>query len=78
MSSTQDASMNAGQTVASEAKAAVAANNLDMEIEDPYPEGTGHEYDPDQELYDYNEYNPDVEDPIPALKNSINGKEAVA
>ncbi len=69
--------MSAGQTASSEAKAAGAADPIDMEVEDPYPEGTGHEYDPDQELFDYNEYNPDEEDPIPALKKSTSGKEAV-
>ncbi len=34
MSSTQDVSMEAGQTVSNETKAAVTADNLDMEIED--------------------------------------------
>ena len=78
MSSTQDASMDAGQTVSSEAEAAVAANNLDMEIEDPHPKETGLEYFPDQDLIDYNEYDPYEEDPVPALKKSTSGKEAVS
>ncbi len=38
MSSSQDASMDAGQTVSSEVKAAMAADNLDMELENPPPE----------------------------------------
>jgi hypothetical protein len=33
MSSTQDISMDAGQMASSEANAAVATNNLDMELE---------------------------------------------
>ena len=77
MSSTADVSMNAEQTVSSEAKAAVAANNLDMEIEGSSFEGIDREYDPNKELVDYNEYDPNGEDPIPALKKSNNGKEAV-
>ncbi len=43
MSSSQDASMDAGQTVSSEAEAAVAAINLDMGIEDFSPGETAHE-----------------------------------
>ncbi len=69
--------MDAEQTVSSEAEAAVAANNLDIEIEGSSPEGTGHEYDPESPLMDYNEDHPNNEDPIPALKKSNNGKEAV-
>ncbi len=47
MSSSQDASMDARQIVSSEAEAAVAANNLDMEIEDSSSEGV-REYDPNK------------------------------
>ncbi len=47
MNSSEDTSMDAGQTVSSEAKAVVTANNLDMEIEDFSSEETGHEQDPD-------------------------------
>ncbi len=47
MTSTQDASMDAGQTVSSEAKAAVTADNLDMELEDPYAD---YEYNPESPL----------------------------
>ncbi len=69
MSSTQDASMDAGQMVSSEAKAAAAADNFDMELEDPYADG---EYKPESPLTNYNE-----DDPVPALKKSTNGKEAL-
>ncbi len=69
--------MDTGQTVSSEAKAAVAANNLDMEIKDSSSEGTDRGYDPNKQLADYNEYDPNEEDPIPALKRRTNGKEAV-
>jgi hypothetical protein len=67
-----NASANAEQTASSEAKAAGAADNFDIEIED-----NGHEYDPNQPLKDFNETYPN-EDPIPALKKSTNGKEAVS
>ena len=50
--------MDAGQTVSSEAKAAVTADNLDMEIEDSSSGITDHGYDPNQQLEDYNEYDP--------------------
>ncbi len=65
MSSTADVSMNAGQTVSSEAKVAVAADNLNMELEDSH---TDYEYNPEIPLRDYNEDSQDEEDPIPALK----------
>ena len=55
MNSSQDVSMDAEQTVSNEAQAAVAANNLDMEIEDSHLRETGLERFPDQELIDYNE-----------------------
>ena len=64
VSSTQDVSMYAGQLASSEAQAAVAANNLDMELEDLSPA----RYNPDSPLVDYNE-----EDPIPALRKSTSG-----
>ncbi len=54
MSSTQDISMDAGQFTSSEAQAAVAANNLDMEIENLSPA----KYDPESPLTDYNEDDP--------------------
>ena len=69
MNSSQDISMDAEQMVSSETEAAVAANNLDMEIE---RSRETEEYDPDSPLTDYNE-----DDPIPALRKSNNGKEAV-
>jgi len=49
MSSTQDISMDAGQLASSEAQAAVAANNLDMEFEN----SSNEEYDPESPLTDY-------------------------
>ncbi len=55
MSSSQDASMEAGQTVSNETKAAVTADNLDKEIEDFSLGETGHEQDLDKVLVDYNE-----------------------
>jgi hypothetical protein len=73
MSSSKDASMEAGQTVSSEAKAAEAVNNLDMELESS---PSNEEYNPDSPLRDYNENHPDEEDPTPALKKRTNGKEA--
>ncbi len=76
MSSSQDVSMDAEQMPSSEAKAAGAANNLDMEVEDFSSGGTGREYDPNKELEDYNEYDPNSEDPVPALKKRTNGQEA--
>ncbi len=78
MSSTQDVSMGAGQTVSNETKAAVTADNIDMEIEDFSSGETGHRYDPDQPLIDYNESDPDNEDPVPALKRRANDQEAVS
>ncbi len=79
MSSTQDVSMDAEQMVSSEAKAAVAASNVDMEVENRVD---GYEYDPNEEPEDYNEMYPDEnysdEDPVPALKKRTNGKEAVS
>ena len=74
MSSTQDASMDAGQTVSNETRAAVAADNLDMEIENSSSGEKGRE---DDQLIDYNEEYPDDEDPIPALKRRANDQEAV-
>ena len=76
MNLSPDARMEAGQTVSSEAEAAVAANNLDMEIENSSSGGTGHEYD--SNLVDYNECNPNDEDPVPALKRGANGQEAAS
>ena len=70
--------MEAEQTVLNITGAASAANNLDMEIEDSYPAEMDLGRIPDQELTDYNEYDPNGEDPIPALKKSNNGKEAVS
>ena len=78
MSSSQDISMVAEQAVLNTTEAASAANNLDMEIEDYYPAETDLGRIPDQELTDYNEYDPNGEAPIPALKKSNNGKEAVS
>ena len=75
MNSSQDVGMEAGQTVSSEAKAAVAASNLDMEIENSSSGGTGYENEP---LVDYNEQDPNGEDPVPALKRRANGQEAVS
>jgi hypothetical protein len=77
MSSSQDASMEAGQTVSNETKAAVTADDLDMQIENSPSGGTGQAQDSDQELVDYNEDDPDNEDPVPALKRRANGQEAV-
>jgi hypothetical protein len=74
ISSKDDASMEAGQTFSSEAKAAEAADNLNMELEDSH---TDYEYNPEIPLRDYNEDSQDEEDPIPALKKRTNGKEAV-
>ena len=78
MSSSQDASMEAGQTVSKETKAAVTADNLDKEIEDSSLGETGHEQDPDKILVDYNEEDSSNEDPRPALKRRANGQEAVS
>ena len=69
MSSSQDASMEAGQTVSSETKAAATAGNLDMEVEDLSPGEMGREQDPDKILVDYNEEDSSNEDPIPALNS---------
>jgi hypothetical protein len=69
--------MDAEQVPSSEAKAAGATNNLDMEVEDFSSGETGHEQDADQILVDYNEYDPNSEDPVPALKRRANGQEAV-
>ena len=52
MSSPQDVSMEAEQTVLNITGAAGAANNLKMEIEDSYPRETGLDRIPDQELMD--------------------------
>ena len=70
--------MGAEQTVSSEAKAALAASNLDMEIEDSSSGGTGRKHDPNEPLIDYNEQDPRDEDPVPALKRRANGQEAVS
>ena len=75
MSSTQDISMDAGQLASSEAQAAVAANNLDMELEDL---SSNEGYNPDSPLVDYNEIDPNGEDPVPALRKSTSGKEAAS
>jgi hypothetical protein len=75
MSSTQDISMDAGQMASSEANAAVAANNLDMELENA---SSNEEYNPESPLVDYNDEYPDEDDPIPALSKSTSGKEAVS
>jgi hypothetical protein len=75
MSSTQDISMDAGQLASSEAQAAVAANNLDMELEDL---SSNEGYNPESPLRDYNKDYPDEDDPIPALRKSTSGKEAVS
>ncbi len=69
MSSTQDINMDAGQLASREAQAAGAANNLDMELENV---SSNEEYNPESSLADYNE-----DDPIPALRKSTSGKEAV-
>ncbi len=68
MSSTQDISMDAGQLASTEAQAAGAANNLDMELEKA---SSNEEYDPESPLTDYNE-----DDPIPALRKSTSGEGA--
>jgi hypothetical protein len=65
-----NASANAGQTASSEAKAAGAADNFDIEIE-------GDRYEDDPNLKDYNEEYPDDEDNVPVLRKRTNGKEAV-
>jgi hypothetical protein len=52
----------------------MAANNLDMELEHS---SSNEEYNPESLLKDYNDEYPDEDDPIPALKKSTNGKEAV-
>ncbi len=75
MSSTQDASMDAGQTTSSETQAVMAANNLDMELEHS---SSNEEYNPESPIKDYNDEYPDEDDPIPALKKSTSGKEAVS
>ena len=69
MNSSQEAGTNAGQMASSEAKAAGAADFVNMEVEDS---NDGYEYNSESPLTDYNE-----DDPIPALKKSNNGKEAV-
>jgi hypothetical protein len=61
--------MDAGQLASREAQAAGAANNLDMELENV---SSNEEYNPESSLADYNE-----DDPIPALRKSTSGKEAV-
>ena len=75
MSSTQDTSMDAGQMVSSEAKAALAANDLDTEFENS---SSNEEYNTESPLKDYNDDYPDEDDPIPTLKKSTSGKEAVS
>ena len=75
MSSSQDTSMEAGQTVSNETKAAVTADDLDMQIENSSSGGKSHEI---EELVDYNEHDPNNEDPVPALKRRSNGQEAVS
>ncbi len=65
MSSTQDASMDAGQMASSEANAAVTANDLDMEFENS---SSNEEYNSESPLKDYNDEYPDEDDPIPARR----------
>ena len=77
MSSTPDASMEAGLTVSNETKAAVTADDLDMQIENSSSGETGQVLDSDGDLTDYNEEDPNNEDPVPALKRRANGQEAV-
>ena len=78
MSSTQDISMDAGQLASSEAQAAVAATNHDMEYEISSNEEYDPNYDPNVPLVDYNEMDPNGEDPVPALRKSTSGKEAAS
>jgi len=79
MSSTQDVSMDAGQLASREAQAAVAADNLDMELENASSnEEYDPNYDPNAPLVDYNEMDPNGEDPVPALRKSTSGKEAAS
>ncbi len=78
MSSTQDISMDAGQLASSEAQAAVAATNHDMEYEILSNEEYDPNDDPNAPLVDYNEMDPDGEDPVPALRKSTSGKEAAS
>jgi hypothetical protein len=78
MSSTQDISMDAGQLASSEAQAAVAATNDDMEFEISSNEEYDPNYDPNATLMDYNEMNPNGKDPVPALRKSTSGKEAAS
>ena len=70
--------MGAEQTVSSEAKAALAASSIDMEVDGSSSGGTGRIHDPNEQLVDYNEKDPDNEDPIPALKRKANGQKAVS
>jgi hypothetical protein len=67
MSSTQDVRMDAGQLASSEAQAAGAATNLDMEYEVSFNEEYDPNYDPNAPLVDYNVMDPNGEDPVPAL-----------
>jgi hypothetical protein len=58
MSSTQDISMDAGQLASSEAHAAEAATNVEMEYEVSSNEEYDPNYDPNVPLVDYNEMDP--------------------
>ncbi len=78
MNSTQDISMDAGQLASSEAQAAGAAVNLDMEFENSSNEEYDLNYDPNAPFEDYNEEDPDEDDPVPALRKSTSGKEAAS
>ncbi len=70
--------MEAEQTVSNETKAAVTAENLDMEIEELSSGEMGREQDPDKIFVDYNEKDSSNENPRPALKRRANGQEAVS
>jgi hypothetical protein len=71
MSSTQDTSMDAGQMVSSEAKAALAANDLDTEFENS---SSNEEYNTESPLKDYNDDYPDEEDPIQLSERALTAK----
>ena len=78
MNTTQDISMDAGQLASSEAQAAWAATNLDMQYDVSSNEDNDSSYDPNAPLVDYNEMDPDGEDPVPALRKSTSDKEAAS
>jgi hypothetical protein len=62
MNTDGNTSANAGQTASREAKAAGAASDEDMGLED---HGLDSTFDPNEELKDYNE-----DDPIPVLSKN--------